>query len=248
MKSVELIYDGTCPNVGRAREVLLRAFSEIGVAPRWTEWQRGREESPAYAESYGSPTILVDGKDVAGVEAGSGVSSCRLYSSPNGQGFSGVPAVESVVVALRSMGSGAVVPGRSWRALLSTLPGAGALLLPLGTCPACWPAYAGFLSSLGVGFLFYERYLLPIVVVMLAISLGGLAYGARSRRGYGPLLLGFGAAAIALVGKFVFGENSLLYGGFCLLLVATAWNAWPRKESPGGCPKCASIPAGMKTT
>jgi len=34
--------------------------------------------------------------------------------------------------------------------ILTSLPGIGAALLPNATCPACWPVYAGILSSLGL--------------------------------------------------------------------------------------------------
>ena len=40
MPTVKLIYDDDCPNVPRARENLLRAFSQEGLAPHWQEWDR----------------------------------------------------------------------------------------------------------------------------------------------------------------------------------------------------------------
>ena len=40
MRTVELIYDGNCPNVAEARAELMRAFSEAGVPARWVEWNR----------------------------------------------------------------------------------------------------------------------------------------------------------------------------------------------------------------
>ncbi len=41
MTSVELIYDHDCPNVPKARAQLLRAFADVGIPPRWSEWERG---------------------------------------------------------------------------------------------------------------------------------------------------------------------------------------------------------------
>ena len=235
MKNVELIYDSSCPNIASAREALLRAFSTAEALPKWTEWDRAAKESPPYVRDYGSPTILVDGIDVAGDNAMTGGDACRLYADSSGA-FSGIPPVERIVAALNATAPSTTGP---WRGLAAALPGAGALLLPLGTCPACWPAYAGFLSSLGLGFLFYERYLLPIVVVFLAISLGGLLYRARSRRGYGPFFLGLLGSVVAVVGKFALAADFLLYRGFAVLVGAAVWNVWPRKEFASGCPKCA---------
>ncbi len=65
---VDLIYDADCPNVAAARSQLLAAFARAGRAARWSEWDRGRPDSPGYVRGYGSPTILVDGRDVAGAE------------------------------------------------------------------------------------------------------------------------------------------------------------------------------------
>ena len=63
--TVEFIYDPDCPNVAEARAQLLRAFSETGISPRWVEWNRDSAEAPANARGFGSPTLLVNGRDVA---------------------------------------------------------------------------------------------------------------------------------------------------------------------------------------
>ena len=87
---VELVYDVGCPNVNAAREALRQACARVGVAASWVEWDRQSPESPAHIRGYGSPTILVDGKDVADAEPGYGEDSGRLY--PDGaNGFRGVP-------------------------------------------------------------------------------------------------------------------------------------------------------------
>jgi hypothetical protein len=62
---VEFIYDPDCPNVAEARAHLLRAFAEAGISPRWVEWSRDSAEAPVYARAFGSPTLLVNGHDVA---------------------------------------------------------------------------------------------------------------------------------------------------------------------------------------
>ncbi len=85
MATVELVYDYDCPNVSKARAQLLRAFAETGIPPRWSEWERADPASPDYVRGYGSPTILVDGKDVAGVAGSDSISCCRLYTGPSGE-------------------------------------------------------------------------------------------------------------------------------------------------------------------
>jgi len=95
---VELIFDSDCPNVNEARSQLQLAHKQAGVAPSWIEWNRGDEKSPAYVKKYGSPTILVNGQDVAGAIESDGADCCRLYLDDEGK-FKGVPSVEVIVKA-----------------------------------------------------------------------------------------------------------------------------------------------------
>jgi mercuric ion transport protein len=238
----ELIYDRDCPNVPKARARLLRAFAEEGVSPRWLEWEREDPASPTYVRGYGSPTILVDGKDVEGVLPSNDIRCCRLYAHPL-TGFQWAPSVESIVSALRGGGQPGSDrgPGQSgrWRSFLAVLPGAGIASLPKLACPACWPAYAGLASSLGLGFLLETTYLFPLTLLFLGIAVAALGFRANRRRGRGPLRVGLLASAIVLVGKFVFDSDALVYGGIAALVAASLWNGWPRKVmSERGCPAC----------
>ena len=113
---------------------------------------------------------------------------------------------------------------------LAALPGVGASLLPKLACPLCWPAYAGLLTTLGLGFLISERYLLAVTAAFLVISITALTFRARYRRGYGPALAGLLAAAIVLTAKFYFESTATMYAGLALLIAASLWNTWPRRE------------------
>jgi hypothetical protein len=62
---------------------------------------------------------------------------------------------------------------------LLAMPGIGMALLPKLACPACWPAYAGLLSTLGVGFLGSTKYLLPLTATFLFVAVGCLPLGQR---------------------------------------------------------------------
>jgi len=140
----------------------------------------------------------------------------------------------------------AVRSKREWRKSLAVLPALGTALLPKLTCPACWPAYAGLLSVFGLGFVNYTPYLFPLTVLFLMVAVGSLGYKAKNRRGYAPFLLGFLAAIMVLIGKFVFASDLALYGGIALLMGASLWNSWPRQGTKSGsCPAC--VPAGPLT-
>jgi mercuric ion transport protein len=82
---VELIYDADCPNVAQTRANLLQAFAAARLEAKWTEWERSSPSSPAYAAGFGSPTLLVDGRDIAGENPGERTPSCRVYASTEGR-------------------------------------------------------------------------------------------------------------------------------------------------------------------
>jgi len=109
--------------------------------------------------------------------------------------------------------------------------------VPKIACPACWPAYAGVLTSLGLGFLLDVRWLFPLTAVFLLIAVAALGFRARRRRGFGPFVVGLGASAVVLVGKFRFESDPAMYAGLGLLVAASIWNTWPRRATPA-CPAC----------
>lgn len=220
---------------------MLEGFNLATLQPKWTEWERNSADCPAYIRQYGSPTILVDGRDVAGVAPGNGSASCRLYHDGSGV-FQCAPSAEQVAKAFHIGGHpplAATGSSAAWGSSLATVPGIAFAFLPKLACPTCWPAYAGLLSSVGLGFLLDTAQLFPLTAAFLAIAAGALAFRARGRRGYGPFGAGLAAGVVVLVGKFVFDSDAALYGGIGLLVAASVWNAWPkRKSAVGSCPQC----------
>jgi len=95
---VELITDPDCPNVPEACENLRRALAARGLPPLWAHWNRQAPGCPEQFRRYGSPTVLVNGRDVAG-EPPSDAPSCRLYFNAQGR-RRGAPTVEAILAAL----------------------------------------------------------------------------------------------------------------------------------------------------
>jgi hypothetical protein len=237
--SAELIYDEGCPNIAEARGNLLRAFQLARVEAHWTEWNRQDPATPARVRGFASPTVLVGGRDVAGGQPGGTDPCCRLYAGPQGE-YRRAPEASLIAEALREVElhrARAVRPEG-----LLVLPGIASALLPKLACPACWPAYAGLLSAVGLGFLLSARYLLAITALLLAAAVGGIAFGARRRRRYGPLFLGLTASGIVLAGKFYYDSEIAVYLGIAGLVFASLWNA---RHAPTGtrapCPTCVPI-------
>ncbi|MHB8729414.1 MAG: MerC family mercury resistance protein [Sulfuricaulis sp.] len=233
MPTIELIYDSDCPNISQARDNLLRAFGQTRLTPHWREWNRADTEAPPYALAYGSPTVLVNGKDVAGTGPAD-AACCRIYAASGGS-RQGAPPVALIAAAL----AGPSPNGVSKRHFLALLPSIGTALAPKLVCPACWPAYAGILSALGLGFINYSPYLLPLILVFLVAVLATLAWRAGTRRGFAPLALGALATAIILAGKFRFDSDVATYTGVALLVAASGWNSWPLRTRTASCSACS---------
>lgn len=221
MNWIELIYDRDCPNVHAARANLREALTQAGLPATWQEWERGSAECPPHYRRYGSPTILIHGRDVA-LSADTEAGHCRLYADGQG-GFQGAPPVDAIVRKLKPHTDHAVT------SFSGVVPVLGVALLPKLTCLACWPAYAWLLGVMGLDFINYTPWLLPMMAVFLVPALGVLAFRAQRRRGYGPFFLGLAGAALLMTGKFYFNQPFLEYGGLAILFTAFVWNAWPKK-------------------
>jgi hypothetical protein len=101
---VELVYDNGCPSLELARTVVRLALARAGGETTWTEWERGDARIPFDYRAYGSPTVLVDGRDVAPDHNGQVMSSgycCRLYVDESGV-LSSAPPVELIAAAIRA--------------------------------------------------------------------------------------------------------------------------------------------------
>ncbi|OGA53531.1 MAG: hypothetical protein A3F74_07355 [Betaproteobacteria bacterium RIFCSPLOWO2_12_FULL_62_58] len=236
--NVELIYDADCPNVTQTRSLLIRAFTQTGVSARWREWDRSAPESPEYVRSYGSPTILIDGGDLAGVAPGAETRSCRLYNDGNGN-LSRTPPLDAVCSALLNASPGKP-PRTRWQAMAASFPAIGTALLPKLTCPLCFPAYAAVLSAFGVGFVNYTPYLLPLTAVFLIVAVGVLALQTRRTGNVIALLAGIAAAVVVLIGKFHFESDWLTTGGIVLLIAAIFLGGRAKRTAAAPCPACAT--------
>lgn len=121
------------------------------------------------------------------------------------------------------------------RAVAAVLSGTGAWLIPVGICPACWPAYAGVVSSLGLGFTLSAEFLVPVAVLLFAVSILALGYRAEKRRGFGPLCLGVVGGLGVLSGKLWFSSERVSYAALGAIVIAGLWNSWPSRRLPASC-------------
>ena len=98
---VQLLAFPGCPNVGAARQVIQRALDTVGLPAEFEDINVHDPGTRAELQNWASPTILVNGQDVAGGAEQQG-TGCRIY-----EGEGNAPALEQVIAALRA----AVEPG-----------------------------------------------------------------------------------------------------------------------------------------
>lgn len=100
---VELVFDPTCPNVEKARAAIRAALLAVGASAEWTEWEREAEQTPPSLRAFGSPTVLVNGADVAGGDdaARAAANSCRVYLDECGC-LCGAPSAQQIVSAIET--------------------------------------------------------------------------------------------------------------------------------------------------
>ncbi len=93
---IEVLYVEDCPNVELARERIAAALQAVAGVATVSERLVTSHAEAERRGMRGSPTVLLDGLDVAAGEAGPSIS-CRLYRS-DGR-LEGAPSVATLVEA-----------------------------------------------------------------------------------------------------------------------------------------------------
>jgi mercuric ion transport protein len=93
---VELVYFPGCPHVEAARTALRGALERSGLAPVWQEWDQTTRAAPARVQGLGSPTILINQRDVTGPSAPTAGRACRA---------DGIPRSEVILAVLAAAGA-----------------------------------------------------------------------------------------------------------------------------------------------
>lgn len=97
---VQLLYFAACPNTPRALAVLQEVLASEGLPAEVEFVAVETDEAAEQYQFYGSPTIRIDGIDVAPVPSGAVPSlSCRLYAQPDGR-VAHHPPAETITAAL----------------------------------------------------------------------------------------------------------------------------------------------------
>jgi hypothetical protein len=99
---VQVVYFDGCPSWQVAAERLQAGLERTGHGDVRVELVQVRSPAEAVAARFaGSPTLLVDGRDLFPGTAPTAQLACRVYPTP--QGLGGSPSLEALVTALSDL-------------------------------------------------------------------------------------------------------------------------------------------------
>jgi len=118
--------------------------------------------------------------------------------------------------------------------------GVGISIVLAKFCPLCFPAIAGFLSSLGLGFLLKATALHWLLIIFLLFSILSLVWSYfKQHRRYIAMLIGVPSASFLYGSKYIFENSYFFYLGAVGLVIATFLNLILRRRA-----KCSCSAAG----
>ncbi len=98
-------------------------------------------------------------------------------------------------------------------------------------CPMCWAVYMSMFGGLGLAKLPYMPWLLPILLVFMAIHLFML-YRKIPQKGYLPFLLSLSGAVVILTGRFLLPQEKwLLLTGMVFIISGSLLNSFSGASS-----------------
>ena len=80
-------------------------------------------------------------------------------------------------------------------------------------CPLCLPALGAFLASVGLGFALNVSFLKSLLVILLALAVGSLAWSAKLHKQWWVVLAGVVGAALIYTGRYLWFSPLLMWSG-----------------------------------
>ena len=107
-------------------------------------------------------------------------------------------------------------------------------------CPVCIPSIGSLLASLGLGFVVTTNVLRPVLMALLVVSLGSMAWDAKRHRRWRVILFGALGAALIYSGRYLWPNSMLLWIGAVVLVSASVSNLRLKRH----CPQCRTSEGG----
>ncbi len=101
-------------------------------------------------------------------------------------------------------------------------------------CPLCIPALGSLLASAGLGFAVSTTFLQPLLVALLLISIGSLAWSARLHGRWWIVASGLLGAALIYGGRYIQFNQPMMWSGAAILIGTSIANFKIKR----GCARC----------
>jgi hypothetical protein len=118
--------------------------------------------------------------------------------------------------------------GRGW-SILAPVP--AIIIAALPKCPFCLLAYFGIVGTVAIDPLLYRTWLLPLTFALSCATVLMLANRAGRRHAWAPFFLSMVAMIVIFMSKFYFDYQPLVYIAMLVMLGASIWNSWRKKET-----------------
>lgn len=159
---IQLLSFPGCPNAEPALHALREALALDKVGDAIEQIDVSPPDAPAWVKGWGSPTILIDDKDVTGETRSTSEASCRLYQG-------GAPSVAQIRARIAAARGNGVTPAP----MRSRVPLIGGIAAALAASACCLvPAILAIVGVSGAGVASTLAPLRPYFLVATAIVLG----------------------------------------------------------------------------
>ncbi|PIQ86114.1 MAG: hypothetical protein COV74_06020 [Candidatus Omnitrophica bacterium CG11_big_fil_rev_8_21_14_0_20_45_26] len=103
-------------------------------------------------------------------------------------------------------------------------------------CPLCIPALGAFLASVGLGFALNVQFLQSLLIVLLILAVGSLAWSVYRHKQWRVLIAGCLGAVLIYIGRYVWFSQILMGSGAFLLIGVSVVNL----RLKANCKQCPS--------
>lgn len=200
---IEMVYSSQCQNISEVRRIMRKALLVNGFAVFWKEWISEDKALPKRLKSEAQLSIFMDEKLILASE-------------------SNIPTEQELSKLIEATTSNSSYKSKLKRKLpkinMTLFSAIGVLIIP--KCPLCWAAYMSIFSALGVSTIEYQAWLLPSMLILLALSVSLALYQAFKRKRYNYIRIIVVGVLLVLLGKFVINSSPTMYFGIAVLFGA----------------------------
>lgn len=210
---IEIYIPPGCTSIGSLRTIISKQMTELSCLPHWMEYSKGHPALPAYFKKASGIAVAINEQVVL------------LPSELSQWEFILTMAFKQAAQQKKAVSR--------WRSGKRALKLHASFFLSLFValfpkCPFCWAAYLSLFGLAGARSIPYKPWFLPVAIILLIINLLSM-YMSRNRNSMLPFWMSVTGAVIIIINRIYFQQTAIIFLGGALLLIASMWNALPRR-------------------